>query len=182
MNDVLDDAPTWNSGTCLVGRFRSTFKTEDLEADFRTVLDAGCSNGEVTMELSRIYPAAVVLGMELHEGRLPERKIVRNNNGGVVIFKQGNFYRIDRMVPPEIFDAIFAMNNLVLEDRLTLEQHRTIARNLNSVLTEGGYLFLSDSLDYVILCKTGKGFRKASVNSGFRRPLIYGKLSEAYGI
>ncbi len=181
MNDVLADAPTWNSGTCLVGRFRSTFNEEDLEIDPKTILDAGCSDGEVTMELSRRYPRTVILGLELREDRLPDKRVIYNN-GGTVIFRQGNFYMIDRLVPSETFDAIFAMNNLLLEDRLTLEQHRAIARNLNFVLSDGGYLFLTDSFDYIVLCKDGNGFERISSRERFRMRSTYAKLAEAYGI
>lgn len=180
---ALSFAPKWTISTCKVDRFARTFSSEDLaRVNPERVLDAGCSRGYVTMELARTYPQATVCGMEIYESRLPKKRVIEaTNESGTVVFRKGDFYRLADRLTEGFFDAIFAMNNLLLKDDLSLLEHRLIAKNFHFALSEGGHLFMSRGEQHVILSRQGKGFNLEAYTDSFKSYPVYGMLTEAFG-
>jgi SAM-dependent methyltransferase len=160
------------------GRVKDTFQGYLKEIDGR-VLDAGCSTGETTIELSNIYPNSHIYGVDNNPeliGLANENLDSRPNRDSLkVSFHHGDFYRLKDILPSNKFGVAFAMNNWLFASlRLSDEENGFIARQFNYVLSEGGLLFLSkDNKSHLmrkeghfkaIFRKSGLGFEEVHVD------------------
>ncbi len=165
------------------GRVKRDFGSHLPKIEEGTILDAGCSDGHTTRELSELYPRCHVIGIDCNKDSCKHARGLHND----LEFHVGNFYKLSDNFPPDYFTAIFAMNNLTaVSHNLSRRELLAIFDNFNRSLKDGGYLCISDDIGWdpklAILKKKGEEFSEVYVSPIFRVRNTFGYMPEACGI
>jgi len=169
----------WRCNTTCYGRVSDTFPTEvqprillgtilDLGCSTGessqeisklypgTILDLGCSTGESSQEISKLYPFCHVIGIDVNENSIRKARQF-NMNPNLDFFVEDGY---QMPFSNSIFKAVFCMNNLnqaigceMVSDKRIVE----IAREIGRVIKPRGYLMFSGQ-DKAIMRKVRSGF------------------------
>ena len=163
----------------ITDRVRMTFNVHLPEGIKGRILDAGCSSGMTTREISYLYPDAHVIGIDVNEKILPQRK-----DWGVNLeFHLGNFYLLPGIFPPRTFDAIFSMNNFlnVVRDMYRTETE-AVLQGFFTRLKINGYLLMSGHKEGVVLMKQDDAFQVLWAGKWLGDEMLFGVLPQILGI
>lgn len=153
------------------GRVRYTFGSLLPRLDGGLVVDAGCSRGETTAELAKIYPKTHVVGVDFNV----EMIAIARETFPHLEFREGDFYRADQLFAPGSVAMFVAMNNIWhIQESLDPEDMRWIVGNVGTTIATGGYLLVSGDREREVLQKTERGFVREE-DPGFRftrQPLV----------
>ena len=147
----------WRCNTTCYGRVSDTFPTEvQPRILLGTILDLGCSTGESSQEISKLYPFCHVIGIDVNENSI-RRARQSNMNPNLDFFVEDGY---QMPFSNSIFKAVFCMNNLnqaigceMVSDKRIVE----IAREIGRVIKPRGYLMFSGQ-DKAIMRKVRSGF------------------------
>ncbi len=138
------------------GRVHSTFRGYLPRIVGGEILDAGCSYGETTGELKRLYPDCRVIGMDVN----PEVISIAERDSEFPLGAVADAFIVGDIYQPPFegysFDAVFCMNNIAI----VLREHPELvklARHLTTpiwkTIKRGGYWLVSDNSEFFIAQK-----------------------------
>lgn len=117
--------------------------------DSKQILDFGCGSGASTVILARMFPDAVIIGIELFPARLS------------VARKRAEYYKLSNVsfhqspggteLPDNIGQFDFVILSAVFEHLLPTERE-TLTPKLWSAVREGGYLFINQTPNVFSIC------------------------------
>lgn len=182
------------AGTTYHNRVIITFGTKLPKLGNSNILDAGCSKGITTKEISLLYRKSRVFGVDIHAERINEA--IREKSSARTSFIVGDFYMPEELLKNtslDGFDAVFLMNNFYFtlkntDSRDALDKGKVIG----SLVKENGFLLISgrslDSEDnFVILEKNKSSFKVFAENMtkkpvGCVHPGLYEKIMLSFGV
>jgi SAM-dependent methyltransferase len=122
----------------LPGRMSAVFGNNLPQINGGYILDAGCSYGVTTDEISEKYPESTVIGIDINHNEIRRARLSQRK--GVFLVEDG----FNNQFPNGAFKAVFSMNNFYQRVRtLTNEQIDKCMRSLGRLVgTDDGYLLL----------------------------------------
>lgn len=141
----------WNSGGTNDQRVENDFVSIKLPEINGVILDLGCSTGDTTKEISKLYPRCRVIGIDRNHDRINEARVKVPQ----CEFLTRDIY--DLQMERESVNAVFCMNNLwylISKKRIRIPE-KTIL-DISEIICERGYLFFSGSYQGIIFRKENK--------------------------
>ncbi|MBW2976628.1 class I SAM-dependent methyltransferase [Candidatus Woesearchaeota archaeon] len=144
------------------------------------ILDAGCSRGKTTCEISDLFPNSIVIGIDnqpevINEAILQNQKSLSKRK---IEFRIGDFYNLAN---GEKYDSIFMMNNLyycLFDDRMSNDQIGSIINGVKLSLTEKGYFLVSSPANFVIYQKSNESLEKINESEKWYKNPRFQRLHE----
>jgi SAM-dependent methyltransferase len=154
---------TW--GLTRAGRMRQSIQPEHLELlRGKKVVDAGCSLGYTTNELSQIFNTTVI-GIDIDYQRIEEAR----ESGRRGKFRVADGYFLSKFFKQNSQDSIFMMSNLYIAmSGLNDEKLAEILGNSAKVLSHNGHLCIGSDENYVIFRSLKNKLSKVASHSQFK--------------
>lgn len=135
--DAETDRIRLETQTMLFSSYVRTKAPHFVGPGVRRILDLGCGEGQLTTTLGRVYPTAMVLGVDLDARAIARaRTRAQEAKRGNVDFMVGD---VESGLPSGPFDLIYA--SLVL---LHIRDYARVIRAAYAALTPGGTLWVKD--------------------------------------